>query len=198
MARSSAQDAARTARRVLRVAIRAFAQDGFAAVTLDDVAAAAGVTRGAVYHHYRNKVGLFRAAADHLQAEVAAAVVSAAQDAGADPVERLRAGSHAFLTSITAGPAVRVLLLDGPAVLGWQQWRELDAEHSGAHLRQVLREVGLDADLLEATVAHLSGAMNEAALWLAQHPEDPGAARAAHQVLDRILAAAVPPGRHEA
>jgi len=190
MARSSAEVAARTARNVLCVATRAFAEEGFAAVSLEDVAGAAGVTRGAVYHHYRNKVGLFRAVAGRLQAEVAAAVVAAAQDAGDEPVERLRAGSHAFLTAITAGAAVRVLLLDGPAVLGWQQWRDLDAEHSGAHLRAVLREVGLEGNLLEAMVAHLSGAMNEAALWLAQHPDDPGAVRAAHQVLDRILTAA--------
>lgn len=192
MARASAEDAARTARAVLTAASEAFAASGFAAVTLEDVAAAAGVTRGAVYHHYRNKTGLFLAVVEELQGEVAANVVAAAEAAGPDAMARLRAGSHGFLTAITAARAVRILLLDGPAVLGWQRWRSMDAEHSGAHLREALEDVGVPADLLEAMVAQLSGAMNEAALWLAQRPTDPGAQAAAHRVLDQLLDAVAP------
>lgn len=189
MARASAADAARTAQRVLEVATESFAASGFAEVTVDGVARSAGVTRGAVYHHYRNKVGLFGAVAAHLQAEVAGAVVAEAQRAGNDPVAQLRAGSHAFLEAITAAPAVQVLLIDAPAVMGWAQWRELDVRNSGAHLRQALHRVGVPGELLEATAAQLSGAMNEAALWLAGHASDDASRRAAHQVLDRLLEA---------
>jgi AcrR family transcriptional regulator len=199
MPRASAADAAATARRVLLVAADQLADRGHAAVSLDDVARAAGVTRGAVYHHYGSKNGLFLAVAGHLQAEVSAAVVAAAEAEagqpadGADPgpAAALRAGRHAFLDAITAPGTFRVLLVDAPAVLGWQEWRRLDAEHSGRHLREALADVGVPADLLDATAAQLSGAMNESALWCAERPDDDAARRAAHRALDRLLDAVV-------
>lgn len=192
MPRATAAAAARTARQILESAVESFSVEGFAGVSLDDVARAAGVTRGAVYHHYRNKAGLFRAVASLLQESVAAAVVDAAERAGDDPGAQLRAGSHAFIDSITSGHAVRILLVEAPAVVGWEEWRRLDAEHSGAHLREALREAGAPDELLDAMTAQLSGAMNEAALWIAQH-EDPTAARdRAHASLDRLLAAVLP------
>ncbi|MGC0144180.1 MULTISPECIES: helix-turn-helix domain-containing protein [unclassified Pseudactinotalea] len=192
MARASAAVAAETARTLLRVATESFASEGYAAVSLEDVARSAGVTRGAVYHHYRSKAGLFGAVAAALQADVAAAVVAAAEQSGTEPGAQLRAGSHAFLDAITAAPVGQILLIDAPAVMGWAQWRALDAEHSGAHLREVLHSVGVAPELLDATAAQLSGAMNEAALWLAQHPGDDAARAAAGRVLDRLLEAATP------
>ncbi|MEE6280926.1 TetR family transcriptional regulator [Georgenia sp. MJ170] len=190
MARASAETAAQTARQVLAVATELFAGHGYAGVSLDDIARAAGVTRGAVYHHYGSKAGLFRAVAAELQTDVAAAVATAGQ-AGDDAVAQLRAGSHAFLDAITAAPAVRVLLLDAPAVMGWAQWRELDTAGSVRHLRQALAGVGVAADMLDAMTAHLSGAMNEAALWLAEQPPGSSARDACHRALDRVLQAVV-------
>lgn len=189
MPRASAADAARTARRVLDAATVLFAERGFAVVSVDDVARSAGVTRGAVYHHYRNKKGLFTAVAAELQSEIADAVVAAAGAAGSDPGDRLRAGSHGFLDAITSGAAVRVLLIEAPAAIGWQEWRRLDAVNSETHLREALADAGVPDELLDATTAQLSGAMNEAALWTAQH-EHPDAARArSHAVLERLLSA---------
>ena len=189
MPRATAADAAATARDVLKQATELFAARGFADVSLDDVAQAANVTRGAVYHHFRNKAGLFRAVAAQLQAEVATAVVTAAEAAGEGPHAQLRAGSHAFLDAITKGAAARVLLVEAPAVIGWSQWRELDAENSVVHLRQALAEVGVEAELLDAMTAQLSGAMNEAALWLAERPGDITAHASAHKALDQLLKA---------
>ncbi|NLU81243.1 TetR/AcrR family transcriptional regulator [Rhodococcus sp. HNM0569] len=191
MPRASAAAAAETARRILDSASDLFAANGFADISVDDVAREAGVTRGAVYHHYRNKQGLFGAVVARLQARIAADVVDAAT-AVDGPQEQLRAGSHAFLDAITAAPAVRVLLVDGPAVVGWRRWRELDARNSAAHLRDALRDAGVAESLVDATTAQLSGAMNEAALWIAQHREPAAAREQAHAVLDRILAAALP------
>lgn len=201
MPRASAAAAAHTARQVLDSATELFAARGFAAVSLDDVAQAAEVTRGAVYHHYGNKQGLFLAVAARLQSQVADAVVAAADGAGKDGAgkdgsgedarEQLRAGSHAFLDAITAGPALRVLLVDAPAVVGWAEWRRLDEANSAAHLREALREAGIADDLLDALTAQLSGAMNEAALWIAQQPDRAASARQAHAALDRLLAAAL-------
>lgn len=191
MPRASAADAARTAQQVLASATDLFATRGFADVTLDDVARAAGVTRGAVYHHYANKAGLFAAVAARLQTQVADAVVETAEGAGAAPDAQLRAGSHAFLDAITAAPVVRILLLDAPSVLGWQTWRRLDAENSAAHLREALRETGVPDPLLDALTAQLSGAMNEAALWIAQHDDETTARTQSHTALDRLLDAAL-------
>lgn len=191
MARASAAAAAQTAQTVLTSASDLFAQRGFAAVSLDDVAAAAGVTRGAVYHHYRSKSGLFEAVAARLQASVAEAVVAAAETAGDLPGEQLRAGCHAFLDAITAGPAARILLIEAPAVFGWDQWRKLDAENSMVHLRDALRALGVGEDLLEAMTVQLSGAMNESALWIAQQAQHKDARLTAHRSLDRLLAAVI-------
>lgn len=190
MPRASAADAALTAEQVLDAATALFAAGGFASVSLDDVARAAGVTRGAVYHHYRSKPGLFRAVAARLQTQVAAAVVATA-DREAGAVEQLRSGSHAFLDAMTAAPAVRILLIDAPSVIGWEEWRRLDAENSGAQLREALRDAGAPAELIEAMAAQLSGAMNDAALWIAQHDTPAAAREQAHAALDRLIAAAM-------
>lgn len=189
MPRASAAAAAATAREVLAAARDLFASRGFAQVSLDDVAQSAGVTRGAVYHHYGSKKGLFRAVVTQLQSDVGDAVLAAAENAGDDPVARLQAGSHAFLEASTDASVARVLLIEAPAVIGWKEWRELDAQHSEAHLREALIEAGEPEWIAEPLAVQLSGAMNEAALWLAQRPGDDDASRSAHQVLDRLLAA---------
>lgn len=201
MPRATAAAAAETARVVRAAATDLFGARGFADVSLDDVAAAAGVTRGAVYHHYRNKLGLFRAVAAGLQESVAEAVVAAAETAGTErsaaggargsAFAELRAGSHAFLDAITVPPAARVLLVDAPAVIGWAEWRELDAANSARHLREALASADTPDELLDAMTAQLSGAMNEAALQLAARPSDASARTAAHRALDRLLEAAV-------
>ena len=192
MPRASATDAAETARRVLEAAREVFAADGFAAASVDDIARRAGVTRGAVYHHYDGKPGLFRAVAEQLQAEVAARVVAEAERK-ADAAGQLRAGSHAFLDAITDDRAARVLLIDAPAVLGWTRWRELDAAASGRELREAVEALGtVRPELVDALTQQLSGAMNEAALWLADAGDDATAREAAHAALDLILDAVAP------
>lgn len=189
MPRASAAAAAETARAVLAAATCQFAERGFADVSLDDVAEAAGVTRGAVYHHFRNKAALFTAVAAACHDRVADAVVAAAESAGTDPARQLSAGSHAFVDAITSGPAVRILLIDGPAVVGWDEWRRLDEAGSAAHLREALGAVGVDGELVDVLTMLLSGAMNEAALWLARHPDDDTARERTHRALDRLLGA---------
>lgn len=187
MPRASAAAAARTAKHILQTATELFGARGYAEVSLDDVARAAGVTRGAAYHHYGSKAGLFGAVTTDLQSHIATAVVEASDNAGPEPADQLRAGSHAFLDAITTGAAVRILLIDAPSIIGWDAWRQLDAENSAAHLREALHSVGIDEEHLDATTVHLSGAMNEAALWIAKH-DDPATARErAHAVLDRLL-----------
>ena len=189
MPRASAADAAETARRILETATAHFAEHGYASCSVDDLARAAGVTRGAVYHHYASKPGLFAAVATRQQELVAEAIVAATRDS--TPQAALREGSHAYLDGITGRTAARVLLIDGPSVLGWEEWRRLDAEGPERELRSGLREAGAPPALLDALTAALSGAMNELALWLAVRPDDAEARRQAHRALDALLDTAV-------
>ncbi|MGY1650537.1 TetR/AcrR family transcriptional regulator [Geodermatophilus sp. SYSU D01119] len=180
----------RTREQLVRSARELFADRGYAAVGLPEVVAAAGVTKGALYHHFPGKAALFSAVLAGVQDEVAEAVVAAAEE-HADPWDRLTAGCAAFLAA-TAAPAVqRVLLVDGPAVLGWAGWRALDEQASGRHLAEALSalvEAGvLPRQPVPPLAALLSGAMNEAALWIAGSAE-PDALGSAQTALARLLA----------
>lgn len=192
MPRRSRAESEATAARVLEVAARLFARDGYAQVGLETVAAEAGVTRGAVYHHYAGKPALFRAVVDRVQQTVAEAVATAA-DAADDAWSGLEAGCRAFLTASAAPDTRRVLLVDAPAVLGWAEWRAQDAAHSGRLLEEALTELAAAGTLGDhpaaATAALLSGAMNEAALWAAAAPDAAAAVGEAWPPLQAMLRA---------
>lgn len=185
MPRASAADAAATAQRVLETATAHFSERGYSATSVDDIATAAGVTRGAVYHHYASKPGLFSAVAVAQQKSIAAAIVEAT--IGVEPQAALRVGSHAFLDAITQGASARVLLVEGPAVLSWTEWRQHDNDGPAAELRTGLAEAGVSPGLIDALVTALSGAMNELALWLSERPSDATAHIHAHAALDLLL-----------
>lgn len=190
MPRASAADAAATAARILDVATTHFSEHGYAAASVDDIARAAGVTRGAVYHHYTSKPLLFAAVAAAQQRFVADAIVSATAEG--DPDASLRDGSHAFLDAITRGAAARVLLVDGPAVLSWDDWRRFDSEGPAVTLREGLAEACIELALQDALAAALSGSMNELALWLSERETDAAARAQAHDALDMLLDAVAP------
>jgi AcrR family transcriptional regulator len=167
--RATKEEAEATAARVLDTARALFVARGYADVGLEEVAAEAGVTRGAVYHHYRNKKSLFEAVLAAVQAEVGAAIEVAAVG---DPREQLERGCRAFLAAAVAPEVRRILLVDAPAVLGWAAWREHDA--AGTRL---LAEGVAAAGLAPAFTPLLNGALNEAALWIAAS-DDPARALA--------------------
>jgi AcrR family transcriptional regulator len=189
MAGTRAEQRAATRRALLAEGRRRFAADGYHAVVLAEVAQAAGVTKGAAYHHFGSKAGLFRAVVAEVQAELGARVASEAERFDA-PWEQLRAGCRAFLTAGTDPAVRRVLLVDAPTVLGWDEWRAMDEDASARHLHDALRSLvdsGIIADQpVEPLARLLSGAMNEAALWLARS-DDPDALAATERALDRLL-----------
>lgn len=186
MPRASAADAAQTSRAILRAATEAFIRAGFQGASVGEIAAAAGVTRGAVYHHYADKLGLLRAVVQEGHERVAAAVVARADEHAVDPRAALRAGCHAFVDGITDDPAARVLLVEGPAALGWSQWRALDASASMRELREAVDAVS-GGDDVEALTHLLSGAMNEGVLWLVEASGGADARAAVHRSLDRLI-----------
>jgi AcrR family transcriptional regulator len=178
-----------TRRTLVREGRRLFAGHGYAAVGLSQIVAAAGVTKGALYHHFDGKADLFRAVLEQVQGEVARTVTATAE-AQDDPWEQLRAGCRAFLAAGTDPDIQRIMLIDGPAVLGWSEWRALDEAASARHLAEALSGL-IEAGIIErqpvAPLTHLlSGAMNEAALWLAGSGDE-GDLDDAWAALSRIL-----------
>ncbi|MEU5402436.1 TetR/AcrR family transcriptional regulator [Streptomyces sp. NPDC005963] len=165
-----AQQREQTRATLLKESRRLFATVGYAAVGLTEIVQSAGVTKGALYHHFSSKAELFRAVLEEVQEEVADQVARAA-DAEDDPWTALLAGCQEFINAATDPDRQRIMLIDGPAVLGWNAWRALDERSSARHLAEALTDLierGILTRQPVAPLAHLlSGAMNEAALWLA-------------------------------
>jgi AcrR family transcriptional regulator len=174
------EQAAATRAELLRVARELFAARGYADVGTEEIVRAAHVTRGALYHHFHDKRDLFRAVHSQLADELLQQIV--AQTAGsADAWEALVRGMRAFLDLCEDPAVIRISHLDAPAVLGWAEWREVDAEHWLGVLTMALGEA-MDAGLLGRRdvqpLAHmLMGAMVEASMMIA-NAADPAAARA--------------------
>ena len=186
---TQAERRAATRGALVKAATQLFARKGFAATTVDDLAAAAGVAKGGFYHHFPSKEVLFAEVLDAQQAALAAEVLQAA--AGASVLDGLTRGCRAFLTACTRPAVRRIVLLDGPAVIGWEAWREIDARHFGSLLRQALEawvaEGVLPPDHVEPMVSLLAGAITEAAMVCARASDPKASVRAQMPALERLL-----------
>ncbi|HEX5375129.1 MAG TPA: TetR family transcriptional regulator [Solirubrobacterales bacterium] len=149
-----------------------FAERGYAGVGTEEIVRAAGVTRGALYHHFDGKLELFAAVYERIEAELAERIAAGALAANASsPLEAMRAGAEMFLAACTEPAVQQIALLDGPAVLGWDRWRAIAAEH-GLGLIEASLQAAIDAGAIEAQpvrpLAHvLMGALDEAAMLVA-------------------------------
>jgi AcrR family transcriptional regulator len=165
---------------LLRAAHELFAERGYAAVGTEEIVARAGVTRGALYHHFADKRDLFRAVHEELERALVADI--AARIGGIeDPMELMVTGTRAFLDACVDPALMRISLLDAPVVLGWSAWREID-ERYGLGLVSFALQNAMDRGALEpqpvSPLAHLlMGSMTEAALVIA-NSDDPARARA--------------------
>src|SRR5436305_14118315 len=179
--RTKAAQREATTAALISAARELFAQRGYAGVGTEEIVHHAGVTRGALYHHFRGgKEELFRAVLVQLSAEIVQRVAKAAAEAS-DPWEELVIGSEAFLDACATPEVQRIVLLDAPAVLGWDIRRAIDADY-GFRLLEGALQNAIDAGRLmpasASAVAHvLAGALDEAAMVVAR-AEDPVAARA--------------------
>ncbi|MEU8246839.1 TetR/AcrR family transcriptional regulator [Nonomuraea sp. NPDC048916] len=178
-----------TRRTLVAESRRLFAAKGYTAVGLAEIVRESGVTKGALYHHFEGKSDLFRAVLEEVQQEVAARVVAAAEAAG-DPWLQFKAGCAAFVTAGADPEIQRIMLIDGPAVLGWNEWRAMDEHASAKHLAEALTHLVENGTIPDQPIAPLtrllSGAMNEAALWLAQTAA-PGDVTATLAALSHLL-----------
>lgn len=123
---------------MLDAAREEFAAAGYQEARTEAIVARAGLTRGALYHHFGDKLGLFAAVVEQLQAEIAREVTAAATAAGT-PLAAMRAGFHRYLALCTRPDIRRIVAVDGPAALGWETWQELDERHAFDATRATLR-----------------------------------------------------------
>ncbi|MCU6707282.1 TetR/AcrR family transcriptional regulator [Paenibacillus sp. J5C_2022] len=174
MRRSKAEQKQETIQTLIQTARTQFSELGYAATPLEKLVSDAGMTRGALYHHFGNKEGLFLAVLQSVQQEIAVRIESEAS--GSDDLwEQLILGCRAFMAAAVADNNRRILLIDGPSVLGWDVWRRTDEQHAMMTLRDQLQIMQTQGILKHASVdalTHLlSGAMNEAVLWIAESSE---------------------------
>lgn len=183
-----------TRERLIDAASRLFAEHGYEGTSIEAVLRAAEMSRGALYHHFDSKEALFEAVLEAIEDDVDRKVVAAAAQAG-DPVDELRAGCRVWIR-MTADPVVRrIVLVDAPAVIGWQRWREIEEKHTLGLLKSVLGAIAdqgvLPAERTELLAHMLMASINELALLIAKADGDPAviarAEAAADDLLGRIL-----------
>jgi AcrR family transcriptional regulator len=167
-----------------------FADRGYAGVGAEEIVHAAGVTRGALYHHFGGKPGLLEAVYRQVEKELTEEIAAGALG-GSDPLEAMRVAIEMFLDACLEPEVQRIVLLDAPAVLGWERWREIAADYGLGLIESSLRaaiEVGQIAEQPVKPLAHLLlGGLEEAAMLVAR-AEDPKAAKSeVTATFDRLL-----------
>jgi len=153
---------------LLEAATALFFERGFGRTALEDVAAAAQVTRGAVYHHFANKQQLFEAVLEALETQAKGRVLAATAGVD-DPWEAAMTGLDAFLDQCSDPVYGRVVWQEGPVALGWARWKECEEEHAYGLIEGFVRaltdagliEVG-SIDLATRFCFHLLGAAGQA------------------------------------
>jgi len=170
---------------------RLFAEHGYEAVSAEQIVRAAGVTRGALYHHFGGKPELLDAVYDQLEREVTERIARVVLGSELEsPLEAMRAGVGAFLEECAQPEVRQIALTDAPAVLGWERWREIAAAN-GLGLIEASLAAAIEAGELRPLpvrpTAHLLlGALDEAAM-LAARSEDPADRAEAAAVLGALL-----------
>jgi AcrR family transcriptional regulator len=176
--RTQAQRRATTTRALLDAARSLFAEKGYHGTAAEEIVRRAGLTRGALYHHFEDKKDLFRVVVDEMEGEIDEEI-EAAERAQSSLPEAVMAGYRAFLDAVLDPEMRRTFFLEGPSVLGWE-WREIDARHAVGKI-----EEGLEALIAEGFVEPqpvgplarlINGTLLEAAFFVAAS-EDPEVAR---------------------
>lgn len=194
VSRTQEQRSAATKEALVRAARPLFAAHGFGGVGTEAIVRAAGVTRGAMYHHFADKTELFAAVFEDVQADLTRRIGEAVDGSGLeDPVELMQLGARSWLDACAEPDVHRIVLVEAPAVLGWERWRQISLRQGMGLVQSILTvamEVGRIPRQPVEPLAHvLIGALDEASLYVAQS-DDPARARAeVVAVLEALLAA---------
>ncbi len=187
--KTRAETAQETTDRLIAVARQAFAERGFAEVSLDALAAEAGVTRGALHHHFTNKAGLFEAVLRRMDAEIGDEI-EAAWDPKLPSWTAWRACFHQYFDAVLRPDRLRLFFLEGPAILGARAF-DLLLTSGLSEVVDGLSDPEVQAVLTvadpEALAITLNGAVLNLAFWVAEAPDDPTRMARAHKMLDAMF-----------
>ncbi len=179
-----------TRAQLIAIATRLFASRGYEDTSIEAVLQEAGVSRGSLYHHFAGKEGLFEAVLDDVETRVGRQTIAAA--VGADgPAAALRAAFLAWI-KLAGDPVVqRILLIDAPAVLGWERWRAMEERHALGAIRATLQAIADQGNLrpeLVGTLAHvLLASVNEIALVVARSDDPAASMKDGADAIDELL-----------
>ncbi|OBF77789.1 TetR family transcriptional regulator [Mycobacterium sp. 852002-51613_SCH5001154] len=181
----------RTRRELVDAGRALFVEKGYFETSISDLVTRSGVgTRGAFYHHFKDKAELFRAVFEEVERDLTLRSL-ASPPQGADAWEKLSVGMRGFLESALEPEVQRVMLIDGPVVLGWQTLRSIQESNSIALINELVDEAiaeGIIDDHPVGELTHLLVAAVEEAALLVAHADRPAKARVrAAKVLDRLL-----------
>jgi AcrR family transcriptional regulator len=192
--RTQAARSAATRDALVAAARPLFADRGFGGVGTEEIVRAAGVTRGALYHQFADKTELFAAVFETVEAELTQRIDAVVSNAGtADPIALMKLGSATWLAACTEPEVHRIVLVDAPAVLGYERWRAVGLRYGLGLVQSLLgyaMEVGAIRRQPAEPLAHvLIGALDEAALYVAQAAEPDTALADVTAVLNDLVAA---------
>lgn len=183
--RTNAQRSAQTRQALLVAARSLFVEKGYASASTPELVERAGVTRGALYHHFKDKGEVLRAVLEEEARQVAEEIEKAAP-ANATPLDALRNGSVAYLSAMTAQGRTRLLLVEGPASLGTAEMAAIDEGHAAASLREGL-EHAMPGKPVAALTSLLSAAFDRAALDIDRGDDRDEVRSAMLFLIDRVV-----------
>jgi AcrR family transcriptional regulator len=176
--------------RIVSAAMRLFTAVGYEDTSIEDLLADLQISRGALYHHFNGKKELFEAVLERVEADIAQATRDATVGI-ADPVVALRTGVDAFLRMARDETVKRIVLIDAPAVLGWEKWREIDARHGfglmKASLKAAAKKKRLRAELIEIYAHILLAGVMETALVIARADDSEKATRNGRAAIAELI-----------
>jgi len=182
---------AATRLQVIAAATSRFAEAGYDATSIEAVLLDCGISKGALYHHFRNKEALFVAVLETIEARIVEQVAGAARQA-TNPLDALRAGCGAWLDLVVSDPAVRrIAVIDAPSVLGWHAWRAMEGRYALGLLKGVLGLAAahgcFDPARIEAYAGMLLAVLNEMAMLIARSEQSPQVVASARDAVEQLI-----------
>jgi AcrR family transcriptional regulator len=179
---------------LIEVATRLFTEHGYEGTSIEAVLSAAGVSRGALYHHFAGKEALFEAVVSAVSEQVTVELTETVQGC-ADPLDAMRTAAVAWI-DLAADPVIqRIVLVDAPSVLGWDRWRAMDDGRTLGAMRAMLQAISdsgrLPAELVGPFSHMILAALDEIVMVIARAPDSTAAVAegrmAVQALLDRLL-----------
>jgi AcrR family transcriptional regulator len=176
---------------LIEVATGLFAEHGYEGTSIEAVLTAAGVSRGALYHHFAGKEALFTAVLEAVSERITAQLTEVIRGC-TDPVDAVRTGALGWI-DLAGDPVIqRIMLVDAPSVLGWEQWRAMDEGRTVGAMRAMLQAVSdtgrLPGELVDPFAHMILAALDEAALVVARAPDSRVAVVEGRQAVEEFLA----------